>query len=37
MEPPPDTFRVTEAQLDAWWKLFEPPTEDELRPRSEGA
>jgi predicted kinase len=32
-EPPPDTFRVTEAQLDAWWELFEPPTADELRPR----
>ncbi len=31
--PPPGTFRVTEAQLDAWFKLFEPPTADELRPR----
>jgi predicted kinase len=36
-EPPPGTFRVTEAQLDAWWKVFEPPTADELRPRSEEA
>jgi predicted kinase len=35
VEPPPGTFRVTEAQLDAWSKVFEPPTEDELRPRSE--
>lgn len=34
-EPPPGTFRVTEAQLDAWWQVFEPPTADELRPRSE--
>ena len=33
--PPPDTFHVTEPQLDAWWKVFEPPTADELRPRSE--
>ena len=35
VEPPPGAFRVTEVQLDAWWKVFEPPTEDELRPRSE--
>ncbi|MDT5271497.1 MAG: hypothetical protein QOH49_3683 [Acidobacteriota bacterium] len=34
-EPPPDTFPVTEAQLNAWWELFEPPSADELRPRSE--
>jgi predicted kinase len=34
-ESPPDTFHVTEAQLDAWWEVFEPPTEDELRPRAE--
>jgi predicted kinase len=34
-EPPPGTFRVSEAQLDAWWKVFEAPTADELRPRSE--
>jgi predicted kinase len=27
---PPDTFRVIEAQLDLWWKWFEPPTPDEL-------
>ena len=32
-EPPPGTFRVAEAQLDAWWKVFEPPAPDELRPR----
>ena len=32
-EPPPYTFRVTGAQLDAWWNLFEPPTPDELHPR----
>ena len=32
-EPPPGTFRVTEAQLEAWWQVFEPPTTDELRPR----
>lgn len=36
-DPLPSTFRVTEAQLDAWWKVFEPPTADELRPRSERA
>jgi len=30
---PPYTFHVTEAQLDLWWSLFEPPTPDELRPR----
>lgn len=33
----PDTFHVTEAQLDAWWEVFEPPDADELRPRSEPA
>lgn len=27
---PPYTFPVTEAQLDLWWSLFEPPTPDEL-------
>ena len=30
---PPHTFRVTEAQLDLWLSLFEPPTPDELLPR----
>jgi len=30
---PPYTFRVTEAQLDLWWGLFEPPAPDELEPR----
>lgn len=34
-DPPPYTFRVTEAQLDTWWNLFEPPAPDELRPRPE--
>jgi len=29
---PPYTFHVTEAQLDLWWSLFEPPTPDELSP-----
>lgn len=28
---PPYAFRVTEAQLDQWWSVFEPPTADELR------
>ena len=28
---PPYTFRITEAQLDLWWSLFEPPTPDELQ------
>ena len=28
--PPPDTFRVNQAQLDCYWKIFEPPTPDEL-------
>ena len=27
---PPDTFRVNQAQLDSYWKMFEPPTPDEL-------
>lgn len=27
---PAYAFRVTEAQLDPWWGLFEPPTADEL-------
>lgn len=31
---PPYTFRVSEAHLDLWWGLFEPPTTDELLPRS---
>lgn len=35
VELPPGTFHVSEAQLDAWSKVFEPPTEDELRPRVE--
>jgi predicted kinase len=26
-------FQVTEAQLDLWWSLFEPPTPEELQPR----
>lgn len=29
---PPYTFRVTEAQIDSWWSLFEPPAQDELEP-----
>lgn len=29
---PAYTFRVAETQLDAWWRLFEPPTPDELEP-----
>lgn len=28
---PPYTFRISEAQMDAWWSLFEPPTADELQ------
>jgi predicted kinase len=27
---PSGTFVVIEAQLDLWWSLFEPPTEEEL-------
>lgn len=27
---PPDTFTVTETQLNLWWNAFEPPTQDEL-------
>jgi predicted kinase len=30
---PADTFRVTAAQLNSWWALFEPPTGDELQSR----
>jgi predicted kinase len=29
-EAAPDTFHVTEAQLDLWSSWFEPPTSDEL-------
>ncbi len=27
---PPGTFVVTEEQLNLWWSLFEPPTQEEL-------
>jgi predicted kinase len=27
---PPDTFRVNQSQLDSYWKMFEPPSPDEL-------
>lgn len=30
---PPYAFKVTEAQLNVWWDVFEPPTADELEPR----
>ena len=30
---PEYAFQVTEAQIDLWWALFEPPTPDELQPR----
>ena len=33
---PPYTFRVTDAQLDTWWSLFEPPTPDELPSEKQG-
>ncbi|HUQ34680.1 MAG TPA: AAA family ATPase, partial [Pyrinomonadaceae bacterium] len=33
---PQYAFRVSEAQLDLWWRLFEPPTPEELQPRDEG-
>lgn len=33
---PPYTFHVTEAQLDLWWSLFEPPTPDELQSNTWG-
>lgn len=33
---PPYTFRVTDAQLDTWWNLFEPPTPDELQTATRG-
>ena len=33
---PPHTFRVTDAQLDTWWGLFEPPTPDELPSETQG-
>ena len=29
---PPYAFPVTEAQLDFWWSVFEPPAPDELLP-----
>jgi hypothetical protein len=28
---PPKTFKVTREQLDGWWKIFQPPTPDELK------
>ncbi|HMF88378.1 MAG TPA: AAA family ATPase [Gemmatimonadaceae bacterium] len=31
---PPHTFHITREQLDAWWALFEPPDDEELRLRS---
>jgi predicted kinase len=30
---PPYGFKVTEAQLNRWWGIFEPPAADELEPR----
>ena len=33
-DPPPNTFRVSEEQLEEWARLFEPPTWDELQPRA---
>lgn len=33
---PPYTFRVTDAQLDLWWSLFEPPAPDELPTGTQG-
>ena len=30
---PSYAFRVSEAQLDLWWSLFEPPAPDELLPQ----
>jgi len=27
---PPNTFRVTEEELNLWWTWFEPPTSEEL-------
>jgi predicted kinase len=29
---PPHTFRVSLAQLEEWWDLFEPPNSSELAP-----
>jgi predicted kinase len=28
---PPDTFKITRAQLEGWWKIFQPPGADELK------
>jgi predicted kinase len=30
---PPDTFRIEESRLKAWFEQFEPPDPDELKPR----
>jgi len=30
---PPYTFKIDETRLQAWFELFEPPSEDELKPR----
>lgn len=27
---PPDTFQIDAAELDHWWSIFEPPSQDEL-------
>ncbi len=36
-EQPPDTFAVTEAQLDLWSSWFEPPDPGELEPSLAGS
>jgi predicted kinase len=30
--PPPHTFKVTKAQFDEWWGVFEAPGPEELSP-----
>jgi predicted kinase len=30
--PPPHTFKVTKAQFDEWWEIFEAPGPEELSP-----
>ena len=36
VERPADTFRVSAADLESWWRLFEAPTADELGRRHAG-
>jgi len=36
VQPPPGTFWIDAARMRLWFRLFEPPDADELRPRNSG-